>query len=161
MPNLIHLSSFSGEKPALYAPFYFKDAYRSTFNSNSWTFNIAETYPHVGYVHCDDVPEFISEGSEFWIETRRWVERHCAGDVIVKYEGMSYQWWWNKDAKNEWDREYTTVRHGYWHFYFEDNNDFHMFILKHGNWVKLGKLEHHPDYGKDVLEQKELYGKGA
>lgn len=158
MPSLMNVAEFRGKQPIRDPRLYFIDAYRPGWDSG-WKFEIEKTYPHVLNIH-HDVIEDLAYGYDntFYIELRRFVERRCEGDVMYDYKNMSYKWWWNKDAKSDWERKYSDVQHGYWYFYFESENDKGMFALTHAE--KLSKVQdYHPQFGKDVLEQDKVYGK--
>jgi hypothetical protein len=158
MPNLIHLHNFRGDPPRMHPPYYFKNAERK-YSTQSWRFNPVEDYPYIVYIHYDNLDPYDNmtlDNNGFWLDLRRWVERQAAGDLLVDYENKNYRWWWNKDAKAEYQKKYSEVKHGYWHFYFECESDLQMFILMHGRMV-TGKAEkYHPDYGKDIDEQRRM-----
>lgn len=161
MPNLINVYNFrighNANKPKLDPCMYFSNAYLGM--NNEYKFTIEDDYPYVATIHIEVLEDPRQESTrKFWIDLRKWVERSCTGDVLYKYERLDYSWWWNRDAKREWDKAYSQVKHGYWHFYFEVESDFTMFALMHGD--KFTKVEkYHPNFGKDVTEQDKIYGK--
>lgn len=78
----------------------------------------------------------------FWIDLRKLVERQMEGDVVYWYKSKDYKWCWNRDsAKSEYDRKYSDVRHGYWHFDFEFDSDRTIFALAHGSMMSDVEVE--------------------
>lgn len=157
MPSLLFVEDFRGKDRKYNPRFYFKNTW-TRYNNTELQFDVAKEYPHIFTIHRDVMEQYESDDNTFFVDCRRWVERSCAGDVLIDYKNMNYRWWWNRDAKSEWQRETTEVRHGYWYLYFECESDFAMFSLKYGE--KYSSVEqYHLDYGKDVLEQDKIYGK--
>jgi hypothetical protein len=161
MPSLLFLDDFKGKDRKHNPRLYFKKTWYGVYNSEELQFNIEEEYPHVFTIHRDyyyNALNAYGDNNTFLVELRRWVERTCAGDLILDYKHMNYRWWWNREAKNEYQKEYTEVKHGYWYFYFEYESDLIIFKLKYSEAYSTIK-KYHPDYGKDVLEQDKIYGK--
>jgi hypothetical protein len=157
MPSLLYLNHFKKEYTDI-VPLYFKKAYRDHRNGK-WEFKVEEEYPHIVTIHIETLEDlYDNDDNSFWVELRRWVERRCEGDCIIDYKNMNYKWWWNREAKSEYQKEYTDVKHGYWYLYFECESDLTMFKLMHGEKVSVVQ-EYHPSYGKDVLEQDKIYNK--
>ena len=158
MPSLFFVNDFKGKDRKYNPNFYFKRTW-TQYTSNEIKFDVAEEYPHIFTIHRDVMENIeVENQNTFFVDLRRWVERTCAGDVFLEYKNMNYRWWWNRDAKSEYQRETTEVRHGYWYLYFECECDFTMFSLKHSE--KFSRVEqYHPDFGKNVLEQDKIYGK--
>lgn len=158
MPNLIRVEDFRGTNPTLHPCLYFTDAYRG-YGSDNYKFTIEKDYPFVANIHIDVIDDITKESNrKFWIDLRKWVERICAGDVLHDYKRMDYSWWWNREAKGDWDKNYSQVKHGYWYLYFECESDYTMFTLMHGDKISIVQ-KYHPEFGKDVLEQDKIYGK--
>lgn len=161
MPNLINIYDFrierNANKPKIDPCMYFSKAYLGM--NNEYKFNVEDDYPYVANIHIEVVEDPKQESTrKFWIDLRKWVERTCSGDVLFEYKRMDYRWWWNREAKSEYQKEYSQVKHGYWFFYFEIESDYTMFSLMHSE--KFSKpQQYHPDFGKDVLEQDKIYGK--
>lgn len=161
MPSLIHVAEFRGEAPKRDPRFYFKNANRTGYNNQRWEFNIEENYPHVLTIHQDVIEELTyGYDNTFYIELRKFVERRCEGDVLYEHKNMGYRWWWNKEATSDWDKKFSDIKHGYWYFYFESENDNSMFALTHAEKLSIVQ-KYHPEYGHDVLEQDKIYGKVA
>lgn len=160
MPTLIHLTDFKGQQPKRDPRLYFEDADYSAYNNGGWSYTVEKNYPHKLSIHCDVLDEYKSISNKFFIELRKFIERQFEGDVLFEYKSMDYRWWWNKEATSEWAREYSQIRHGYWHLYFESENDVGMFALKHGE--KISKPQKfHPGYGEDIIQQEAMYGEIA
>lgn len=154
MPTLARLSDFRGPNPKRDPDLYFKNSRFTRYNGDKWEFSVEEEYPHIAAIHRDIFYDCYNN-NEFFVELRRWVERRCEGDLIIDYKTMNYRWWWNRDAKTEWSREFTEIRHGYWIFYFESESDLHVFGLMHGE--KISQIQElHPEYGKDILDQDRI-----
>lgn len=159
MPSLLYLNYFKKEYSDV-VPLYFKKAYRD-YRNGQWSFKVEEEYPHIATIHIETLTDlYDDDDNSFWVELRRWVERRCEGDCIINYKNMGYRWWWNREAKYDWDKQYSDVKHGYWYLYFELASDLTMFNLLHGEKVSVVQ-EYHPRYGKDVFEQDKIYGKAA
>ena len=157
MPSLLLVNDFKGKDRKYNPNFYFKNTW-TQYASNEIKFDVAKEYPYIFTIHRDVMEQYDQNDNVFFVDLRRWVERSCAGDVFLEYKNMNYRWWWNRDAKSEYQRETTEVRHGYWYLYFECECDFTMFGLKHGE--KYSTVEqYHPSYGKDILEQDKIYDK--
>lgn len=113
-------------------------------SQSKWTYDLNIDFPLQSYIHVDDVDPY---DNTFWIALRKDVERTYCGDVFFEYDRRDYRRWWNSKAKSEYDKEYDTQRHGYWTFYFEDEGDLTMFVMKHAEITLSKKYRFHPLYG--------------
>ena len=86
--------------------------------------------------------EHLEPTSRWWIDLRKLVERQMEGDVIYWYNSLDYRWCWNREAaQNEYQRKYSNVRHGYWHFDFEFDSDRTVFALTYGEMISETESE--------------------
>lgn len=147
-PNHFFLSAWSG-----------RDTYDAT---TKWRYNPDEDFPSQCYMHRDVLStsairsadtKYISKPNSFWIELRKIVERENQGDVFYTYRNQDYHWWWNKDA-TQYNKEKTLIRHGYWTFYFESQEDQTMFMLRYKEYLSKKKYRFHPSYGVSCIDDR-------
>lgn len=146
MPSLIRLNEFDEGKrdPRL----YFRNCY--FYGGVHRIDNYEEDFPYKSFIHYDNQEKATGL---FWVNLRKWVERVAAGDVMIAYSDRDYQYCYNADtAKGNWDRKYLDIRHGYWIFHFENNDDKSMFDLMHADKVTSVMLKYHPGY---FIEEKD------
>lgn len=121
MPRLVNLQNLEN----INLREYFVNVEWSSYK-NCWTYNIADTYPHVSYAHMQTINE---TDNKFFIDLRRFVERTAGGDVMYSYRTMDYSYCWNKDTASSWDHKWDRITHGYWAFNFEYSEDLVMWQL--------------------------------
>lgn len=102
--------------------------------------------------------------NNFWIALRKDVERNYIGDCFYVYERKDYRRWWNTTAQHEFDRKYASQSHGYGVFYFEEDRDRLMFMLKYSDMLSPKRYRFHPIIGAscqdnryDVDEDEEIF----
>lgn len=141
MPRLIDLARLKNDNHNFCE--YFKGVYYRGYD-RGYSFEVSDTYPYETYVHG---PTQEEEDPEFLLDLRRFVERVATGDVVYRYKSMGYKWCWNiKDAKHEWDRSYSEIKHGYWILNFEEEGDMVMFRLRKPNLTTDTMSKFHPGY---------------
>lgn len=117
------------------------------YSGRNYKFNIKNTYPFEIYMHEDTYGKEIT--NEILIELRRFVERRASGDVIISYEDKSHVWCWNaNEAKTEWERNYSDVRHRYIVLNFECIEDMTTWKLMYPDYVADQMSEWHPAYSQ-------------
>lgn len=147
LPRLIDISRLKEETQNFYE--FFRGVRYDGYGRGHHSFDIKMTYPYETYVHG---PTQKEDDPDFLLDLRRFVERRAAGDVVYHYKNMGYKWCWNhKDVKNDWDRSYTDISHGYWVLNFEEQGDLTMFKLHKPNLVTDHMSKFHPrcDYHDD------------
>ena len=151
MPRLYSIEhDFNSKKPLFRPNHFFPSAQfgRGWGGGESrWSYNLDTDFPAQSYIHYDNVDPY---DNTFWIELRKDVERTYCGDVFCCYERKDYKRWWNTKATSEYNKEYDTQRHGYWNFYFENEGDQTMFVIKHAEITSSKKYRFHPLYGISV-----------
>lgn len=152
MPRLYNITEDFNRKEPRYNPceFFPSANYRSDYLSSNcyWHYDMDADFSYQSYIHIDNLDTSDqSYNTSFWIPLRRCVEREYTGDVFYQYKKMNYKWCWNSDATSDYQREYNNIKHGYWVFYFENDEDQLMFHLKFGDMTADKTYRFHPNYG--------------
>ena len=131
---------------------YFPSAQESYSGGHTeMTYNLDVDFPAQSYIHLDHLS---SADNLFWIELRKDVERLYQGDVFYMYYPQNYRRWWNTDATADYNKKYNSQKHGYWTFYFEEESDQAMFIMKYSEILSQKRYRFHPDAGISCQDRR-------
>lgn len=158
MGRLMTLKQFSYEDED--PTWWFKDT--TYHHSGGYHFDWKAHFAHSLAVHqrfIGDMSHYAAkkEQQELRSDIRKFVDRHCSGNVLRTFTKMDYDYAYKRDpeiAKRSGDYAKIRIQHGFMEFHFEEEQDMLVFRIRFGQFIRPIRDRHfdYPDITDESIE---------